>query len=88
MVKCDSRDGILAYLVTFDVKSKEAVNTQEIVDWCEVNCAHFNLERSTYQHRMTRMTVTNESRNTTNPAHSDGSDDVFFRDDMGILRRL
>ena len=26
--------------------------------------------------------------NATNPAHADGLDDVFYRDDMGTLRRL
>jgi len=88
MSQCRSRDSILSYLSAFNVKSKEEVNTQDILDWCEVNCAHYNIKRTTYQHRMTRMTITNESRKTTNPAHADGLDDVFFRDDMGILRRL
>ena len=62
MMKCRSRDAILSYLSTFDVKSKEEVKTQEIVDWCEVNFAHYNLERITYQHRMTRMTITNKQQ--------------------------
>ena len=88
MVKCRSRDAIISYLSTFNVKSKEEVKSQEIVDWCEVNFAHYNLERTTYQHRMTRMTITNESRETTNPAHADGLDDMFYRDDMDVLRRL
>lgn len=88
MAECHSRDAILSYLSAFNVKSKEEVNTPDILDWCEVNCAHYNLKRTTYHQRMMRMTITNESRKTTNPAHADGLDDVFFRDEMGILRRL
>ncbi|MBT4066057.1 MAG: hypothetical protein HOE76_02405 [Euryarchaeota archaeon] len=88
MAKCRSRDAILSYLSTFNVKSRDTVNTQEIVDWCEVNFSHYNLERTTYEKRMSRMTITVESRETTNPAHPDGLDDVFFRDDMGTLRRI
>ena len=88
MVQCRSRDAILAYLSTFDVKSGDEVFRQDIIDWCEVDFAHFNLQRKTLDDRMTIMTVTNDCRNSTKPAHPDGLDDVFFRDDMGILRRL
>ena len=87
MVQCRSRDAILSYLSAFNVKSKEEVNTQDILDWCEVNFDHYDLTRTTYRDRMTRMTTTNECRKTTNPAHAGGLDDVFFRDDMGVLRR-
>jgi hypothetical protein len=88
MAKCRSREAILSYLSTFNVKSKEEVNTQDILDWCEVNFAHFNLQRKTLQDRMTIMTITNECRNYTKKAHSEGLDNVFTRDEMGILRRL
>jgi hypothetical protein len=88
MAQCRSREAILSYLSKFNVKSKEEVNTQDILDWCEVNFAHFNLQRKTLHDRMTIMTVTNECRNSTKKAHSEGLDDVFTRDDMGILRRL